>query len=92
MFASLGKATGPASIAFVSQACEQDQTHADYGLSKRVEAVRGCRSVGKGDMKLNDLTPTITVDPETYRVTADGEHLTCEPADELPLAQRYCLF
>ena len=57
-----------------------------------MEPVIGCRSVGKSDMKLNDATPEITVDPETFRVTADGEHLTCEPAEKLPLAQRYFLF
>ena len=55
-------------------------------------AVAGTRSLGKSDMLLNDLTPTIEVDPETYEVRADGELLTCEPAQHLPLAQRYFLF
>ncbi len=54
--------------------------------------MRGCRALGKKDMRLNDATPKITVDPETYAVTADGERLTVEPATELPLAQRYFLF
>ncbi len=54
--------------------------------------MRGCRGLGKKDMRLNDATPVITVDPETYRVTADGEHLTCAPAETLPLAQKYFLF
>ena len=63
-----------------------------YGLKKRIEPVRGCRNIGKQDMKLNDATPTITVDPETYEVTADGDRLTCDPAEKLPLAQRYFLF
>ena len=63
-----------------------------YGLKKRIEAVRGCRNIGKQNMKLNDATPTITVDPETYEVTADGDRLTCDAAEKLPLAQRYFLF
>jgi urease alpha subunit len=63
-----------------------------YGLTKRLEAVRGCRGIGKRDMKLNDALPRITVDPETYEVTADGVVLTCEPARSLPLTRRYSLF
>ena len=63
-----------------------------YGLGKQIEAVRGCRGIGKADMKLNAATPDISVDPETYKVFADGVHLTCEPAERLPLAQRYFLF
>ena len=55
-------------------------------------AVEGCRSVKKTDMVLNNYMPTIEVDPETYEVRADGVLLTCEPADVLPLAQRYFLF
>ena len=55
-------------------------------------AVEGCRTVGKGDMVHNSATPEIEVDPETYEVRADGELLTCEPATELPMAQRYFLF
>lgn len=92
MFASFGKATGPCSIAFVSQASLANGAAASYGLGKRLEAVKRCRGIGKKDMKLNDATPKITVDPETYKVTADGEHLTCAPATKLPLAQRYFLF
>ena len=62
------------------------------GLHKKAVAVRNTRQLGKRDMKLNDATPTITVDPETYRVEADGEWLTCAPAESLPMAQRYFLF
>jgi urease subunit alpha len=92
MFASLGKATGPTSLAFVSQASiAQGKIHG-YGLRKQLTAVRACRSIGKRDMRLNDATPRIEVDPETYRVTADGVHLTSEPAAVLPLSQRYSLF
>jgi urease subunit alpha len=54
--------------------------------------VRGCRSLTKKQMKLNDATPRMHVDPETYIVTADGEALRCEPMSVLPLAQRYFLF
>jgi hypothetical protein len=59
---------------------------------KAVYAVRNIRTVGKKDMILNNALPVLTVDPETYRVEADGIHLTCEPASVLPLAQRYYLF
>jgi urease subunit alpha len=62
------------------------------GLRKRLVAVRNCRNIAKRDMVLNDATPHLEVDPETYEVRADGELLTCEPLDELPLAQRYFLF
>jgi urease subunit alpha len=92
MFGAFGKAPGPISMAFVSQLCASKGIAAGYGLSKRIEAVRGCRQIGKKDMKWNDATPRITVDPETYEVTADGEALVCAPAKVLPLAQRYSLF
>ncbi|MDB5322447.1 MAG: ureC [Phycisphaerales bacterium] len=92
MFGAMGRACGSASVAFVSQASLAAGTVQHYGLNKRLEPVRGCRSVSKKDLKYNDATPKIEVDPETYRVTADGVHLTCEPAKELALAQRYFLF
>src|SRR5689334_1045220 len=92
MFAALGRAVGGASIAFVSRASMEAGVAARYGLTKRLEPVRGCRGLGKKDMRLNDATPKITVDPETYAVTADGERLTVAPAAVLPLAQRYYLF
>ena len=92
MFGGFGRASSPISIAFVSNACAIDGVADTYGLKKRIEPVRGCRNIGKQDMKLNDATPTITVDPETYEVTADGDRLTCDPAEKLPLAQRYFLF
>ena len=92
MFAAFGRATGPCSISFVSQASLANGVAAGYGLGKRLVAVQHCRGIGKKDMKLNDALPRITVDPETYKVTADGEHLTCQPATRLPLAQRYFLF
>jgi urease alpha subunit len=92
MFASLGRAVGAHSLAFVSGVAASAHVGEAYGLSKRVEAVKGCRGIGKRNLKLNDACPKITVDPETYQVTADGERLTCEPAAVLPLAQKYFLF
>jgi urease subunit alpha len=92
MFGAMGRACGASGIAFVSKTSLAAGVPQTYGLHKRLEAVRGCRSIGKKDLKYNDATPAIEVDPETYRVTADGVHLTCEPARELPLAQRYFLF
>lgn len=63
-----------------------------YGLDKKVKAVDNVRKITKLDMKLNDALPEITVDPETYTVTADGEVLTCTPATTVPLSRNYYLF
>ncbi len=90
MFGSYGKATGASSVAFVSGAAVKNAS--GYGLNKRIEPVKKCRGLTKKDMKLNDAATTMTVDPETYAVTADGQLLTCEPAALLPLARLYCLF
>ncbi|HZJ66283.1 MAG TPA: urease subunit alpha [Kofleriaceae bacterium] len=92
MFGALGRAAATTSLAFVSRAAAADGIAARYGLAREVVAVRGCRGLGKRDMKLNDALPRIEVDPETYEVRADGALLTCEPARTLPLAQRYFLF
>jgi len=92
MFGSFGRAVGSTSLALVSGASLANNVVQTYGLTKRIEPVRNCRGIGKKDLKLNDATPKIQVDPETYHVTADGVHLTCEPAERLPLAQRYSLF
>ena len=92
MFATRGGALGSTSLTFVSQAAETAGIAEIYGLTKRVVAVRGIRSLRKSDMIHNNRQPKITVDPETYQVVADGELLTCEPARVLPLAQRYFLF
>jgi urease subunit alpha len=92
MFGSFGRAPGGNSVAFVSQLCEKEGVARGYGLTKQIESVRGCRHISKRDMKWNDATPRITVDPETYEVTADGELLVCAPATVLPLAQKYSLF
>ncbi len=91
MFGTLGGAVGRSSLAFVSGA-SLEKVRAEYGLRKAVVAVKNCRTVSKKEMALNDYLPNIAVDPETYRVTIDGERITCEPATELPLAQLYNLF
>lgn len=67
-------------------------TIASYGLRKRAAAIVNCRNIGKKDMKHNGEMPRITVNPETYRVEADGQHCTVEPATTLPLTQSYMLF
>jgi urease subunit alpha len=92
MFGGFGRAVGAVSLAFVSQASLDAGIAGRYHVSKQMVAVRGCRTLGKRDMKLNDTLPTIRVDPETYTVTADGEVLRSTPASVLPLAQRYFLF
>jgi urease subunit alpha len=79
-------------VTFVSALALERGVPDALGLSKPAIAVRNTRALGKSSMKLNDATPHITVDPETYRVEADGEWLTCEPASSLPMAQRYFLF
>ena len=78
-------------MVFVSNA-SVDHVNKKYGLQKQVVAVGNCRLLRKEHMLLNDYEPNIEVDPETYQVTVDDEHLTCEPATKLPLAQLYHLF
>lgn len=85
-------AAAKSSLAFVSKLSVESEVVSKYELKKTIYPVRNCRSVKKSDMKHNNATPVIKVDPETYQVTADGEPLTCMPLDELPLAQKYFLF
>ena len=92
MFASFGGARGATSLTFVSPASLASGVAAGYGLQKRLVAVKGNRSVKKADMLHNAYLPVMEIDPQTYVVRADGQLLTCEPATELPLAQRYFLF
>jgi urease subunit alpha len=92
MFGSFGQAAGPISLALVSGASIESGTAQKYGLTKKLTAVKGCRHLGKKDMRLNDATPVMEVDAETYEVKADGVKLESAPAAILPLAQRYCLF
>ena len=92
MFGSFGRAIGPSGITFMSQAAVDNGIAQQLGLTKQVEAVRSCRTIGKAQMVHNDATPNIEVDPETYEVRVDGVLATCEPAAVLPMAQRYFLF
>ena len=93
MFGAFGKALTNSSVTFVSQAALDNGLPDKLGTAKQMVAVENTRSgISKASMKLNDATPEISVDPETYEVRADGEILTCEPASELPMAQRYFLF
>jgi urease subunit alpha len=91
MFGAFGAALRT-SVTFVSQAALENPAVQGLGLRKPLEAVRRTRALGKKDMVHNSLQPRIEVDPETYEVRADGELLACEPATELPMAQRYFLF
>jgi urease subunit alpha len=91
MFGAFGKALAT-SVTFVSQAALRDRDVMGLGLSRPLEAVRGTRGIGKKDMVHNAWQPKIEVDPETYEVRADGELLACEPAQSLPMTQRYFLF
>ena len=92
MFGAFGGAISKTSVTFVSQVAQDSGIAAQLGLIKPTIAVGGIRQLRKQDLKLNDALPHIEVDPETYEVRADGELLTCEPATELPMAQRYFLF
>ncbi len=92
MFGAFGKAMSKGRVTFVSEAGMAAGVGEKYNLASKVLPVKNTRNIGKKDMVLNDLMPTISVDPETYEVHADGELLTCEPAEVLPMAQRYFLF
>jgi urease subunit alpha len=92
MFASFGGALHSSSLTFVSQAAMKLGVAKKYGLHKHVVAIKGTRKIKKKNMHMNDYTPTMEVDPETYEVRADGELLRCEPAKVLPMAQKYFLF
>jgi urease subunit alpha len=91
-FAAFGSALAKSSLTFVSQAALKAGVAERYGLQKTLAAVCGIRKLRKRDMIHNGLLPKITVDPETYKVHADGVLLDCEPAKILPMAQRYFLF
>jgi urease subunit alpha len=92
MFGALGRAVGATSIAFVSQRALTEGHIAALGLTKRLNAVRRCRGIGKKDMKLNDALPKMRIDPETYEVFADGALLRSSPAARVALARLYSLF
>ncbi|WP_166357784.1 urease subunit alpha [Pseudomonas akapageensis] len=92
MFASYGGSRHATSLTFISQAAQDAGVPEALGLKKKIGVVKGCRSVQKTDLIHNGFLPEIDVDPQTYQVKADGVLLWCEPADELPMAQRYFLF
>ncbi len=92
MFGTLGGALSRSAVTFISQAAQEDGLRDRLGLMKDTLAVKNTRGIGKADMIHNSATPKIEVHPETYEVRADGELLICEPASELPLAQRYFLY
>ena len=93
MFGAFGKALTNSAVTFVSKAALDDGLQEKLGVAREMVAVENTRGgIGKASMVHNDATPEIEVDPETYEVRANGELLTCEPADVLPMAQRYFLF
>ncbi|MCC4799426.1 urease subunit alpha [Enterovibrio norvegicus] len=92
MFGSYGRGPATSSLLFMSQSSIENGVHDMLGLQSGISAVKGCRTIRKKDMKLNDWQPNIEVDPQTYEVRADGQLLVCQPADVLPMAQRYFLF
>ncbi len=92
MFGAYGRSVENSAITFVSQAAYADGIGDTLGLAKQTVAVQNTREIGKQNLLLNNMTPQVEVDPETYEVRADGELLTCQPAETLPMAQRYFLF
>ena len=92
MFSSYGRSFESSSVTFVSNISIQEVAFNDLEIKKELLPVANTRKISKKDMVLNNICPKIEVNPETYEVKADGELLTCEPASELPLAQRYFLY
>ena len=92
MFGAFGRSVEHNAVTFVSEAAQAAGIGARLGLAKQTVAVSNTRNIGKKDLMLNTATPHMEVNPETYEVRADGELLVCEPAEVLPMAQRYFLF
>ncbi|WP_394234393.1 urease subunit alpha [Niallia oryzisoli] len=92
MYGQYGKALSSTNITFISQTAFDNNVHEKLGLQKIILPVRGIRKLTKKDMKLNSETPEITVDPQTYEVKVNGELITCDPVDWVPMGQRYFLF
>lgn len=92
MFGAFGRSVEHSAVCFVSAAAQADGIGEKLGLAKKTVAVENTRNIGKSDLIHNTATPYMEVNPETYEVRADGELLTCEPATELSMAQRYFLF
>ena len=92
MFGAYGRSVEHSAVTFISAAAKDAGIGSRLGLAKDTLAVKNTRNIGKSDLLLNNATPEVEVDPETYEVRADGELLTCQPAEVLPMAQRYFLF
>ena len=92
MFGAFGRSVENSAVTFVSAAAQDGGIADRLGLAKSTVPVANTRSISKADMVHNTYCPQIEVNPETYEVRADGELLTCEPAAELPMAQRYFMF
>lgn len=92
MFGAYGLARANTCISFVSKAAAEGNIKEKLGLKRRVEPVKNCRNIGKKDMKNNDVIAQIEVNPENYEVRVDGKLISCQPAEELALAQKYFLF
>ena len=92
MFGAYGRAIENCTVTFVSAAAQNDGIRSRLGLAKQTIAVQNTRNIGKSDLKLNIALPKIEVHPETYEVRANGELLTCQPVDVVPMAQRYFMF
>ena len=92
MFGAFGRAVEKSAVCFVSAVAQEAGIGSKLGLAKQTVAVENTRNIGKSNLIHNTATPHMEVNPETYEVRADGELLTCEPATELPMAQRYFLF
>jgi len=92
MFGAYGGALTQSSISFISAAAQDADLGKTLGLAKATVPVKNTRGIGKKDLKLNTALPEIEVHPETYEVRANGELLTCQPAESVPLAQRYFMF
>ena len=92
MFGAYGRSMETNSVIFVSQLASENKSLDELALRKKMVPIKNTRNISKKSMKLNDLCPEIEVDPETYEVRLNGELITCEPAKELPMAQRYFLY
>jgi urease subunit alpha len=92
MFGAFGRSVEASAVTFVSAAAQAEGIAEQLGLAKTTMPVENTRTISKADMVHNAYCPDIEVNPETYEVRADGELLTCEPAEELPMAQRYFMY
>ena len=91
MWGSFGRAISELGVTFVSRLAIEAETEKKLGVAKHFVQIDNVRSLGKRDMLHNDAMPNVTVDPQTFEVYADGKLLSCEPATEVPLAQKFLL-